>query len=87
MGIANRGIHFMVLNKLQDHYLVPKHERIPEEQKQEVLAQLGTELDRLPKVSRVDPMIEEIGAKRGDLIRIVRNSPTAGKSIYYRVVQ
>lgn len=77
----------MVLNKLQDHHLVPKHELIPEEQKQEVLAQLGADLDRLPKVSRIDPMIEELGAKRGDLVRVVRNSPTAGKSIYFRVVQ
>ena len=77
----------MVLNKLQDHHLVPKHELIPEEQKNEVLSHLGADLDRLPKISRIDPMIEELGAKRGDLIRTVRSSSTAGKSIYFRVVQ
>lgn len=77
----------MVLEKLQEHVLVPKHELIPDEQRSEILTQLGTSIDKLPKIHRTDPMIEEMGAKRGDLIRIVRNSQTAGSSIYFRVVQ
>lgn len=77
----------MALEKLQDHALVPKHELIPEEHKNEILLQLGATVDKLPKIHRTDPIIEEMGAKRGDLIRIVRHSQTAGSSIYYRVVQ
>jgi DNA-directed RNA polymerase subunit H len=33
-----------------------------------------------------DPAAKEIGAKVGDIIRIVRRSPTARQSIFYRLV-
>ena len=76
----------MALKKLQDHFLVPKHEIVAKEKSLEILEELGTSAERLPRILLTDPMIQEIEAKKGDLIRIVRESPTAGTAIYYRIV-
>ena len=68
------------------HYLVPKHELLTEEEKQELLKKYNIRLLDLPKIKLSDPAIKNLGAKPGDIVRIIRNSPTAGESIYYRVV-
>ncbi|MFH0714356.1 MAG: DNA-directed RNA polymerase subunit H [Candidatus Diapherotrites archaeon] len=75
-----------MLKNLQEHYLVPKHEIVPAEKVADVLQQFGATLEKFPQLSRMDPIIEEIGAKRGDLIKLTRESRTAGTTIYYRVV-
>jgi DNA-directed RNA polymerase subunit H len=72
--------------RLQDHILVPKHELLSEEEKEEVLKLLGVKPEQLPKIRVDDPIAKEIGAKVGDIIRIIRESPTAGVSIAYRYV-
>ncbi|WP_456328405.1 DNA-directed RNA polymerase subunit H [Archaeoglobus sp.] len=72
--------------RLQDHILVPKHELLSEEEKEEVLRLLGVKPEQLPKIRVDDPIAKEIGAKVGDIIRIIRESPTAGVSIAYRYV-
>ncbi len=76
----------LTLKNLQSHYLVPVHEIVPAEKLQDVLQQFGTTVEKFPQISRIDPIVEEIGAKRGDLLRITRQSKTAGTTIYYRVV-
>jgi len=53
---------------------------------QEVLELFCARKDSLPRFLEDDPVVKEIGAKPGDLVRITRNSLTAGTSIYYRVV-
>lgn len=75
------------IEKVGLHFLVPKHEIVPQERVKEVLEKLGSNFDKFPKILRDDPAIVEIGAKKGDLIKIVRSSPTAGKAIYFRVVE
>lgn len=76
----------MALKRIQDHFLVPEHSIVPREKVQEVLSIYGANTDKIPQIFRNDPAVEEIGAKKGDLVRIVRNSRTAGKSTYYRIV-
>ena len=76
----------MGLERVADNFLVPKHEIVPEDKVQEVLEKFGSTLDRFPQISKDDPALEEIGGKKGDLIKITRNSHTGGKSIYFRVV-
>ncbi len=72
--------------RLQDHILVPKHEVLSKEEAEEVLKTLGIRKEQLPKIKVTDPIAKEIGAKVGDIVRIIRDSPTAGKSIAYRLV-
>lgn len=68
------------------HEFVPKHIILNEEEKKEVLKNLQIEPQQLPKILTLDPVVKEIGAKEGDILKIVRKSPTAGESIYYRIV-
>ncbi|HIP63391.1 MAG TPA: DNA-directed RNA polymerase subunit H [Archaeoglobus profundus] len=72
--------------RLQDHILVPKHEVLSKEEAEEVLKVLGVRPEQLPKIRADDPIAKEIGAKVGDIVRIIRESPTAGVSIAYRLV-
>ncbi len=40
----------------------------------------------LPKIRKDDPAIGKLQAKVGDIIKVERESTTAGESYYYRVV-
>ncbi len=66
--------------------LVPKHELLTEEQKQILLKKLGINLKQLPRIKQTDPASKRLDAKKLDVIKIIRKSPTAGESVYYRVV-
>jgi len=69
-----------------EHVLVPKHEVLSPKEAEEVLRKLGVKPVQLPWISIDDPVVKAIGAKPGDIIRIIRKSPTAGESIAYRYV-
>jgi DNA-directed RNA polymerase subunit H len=69
-----------------EHYLVPKHEILTPEEKEEVLQKYRVEPYKLPPIKTSDPVARVIGAKPGDLIKIVRKSPTAGEYVSYRYV-
>ncbi len=73
------------MNKIQ-HELVPKHEKLSEEEKEKVLSAYHVTTKEFPKILKDDPAIVGISVKVGDLIRVVRVSKTAGTSFYYRVV-
>ena len=66
--------------------LIPKHEILSEKEKDELLKKYKITLRNLPKILVSDPVVVALKAKVGDVIKITRNSPTAGKSIYYRAV-
>ena len=68
------------------HNLVPKHEVLSPEERKKVLEKYRIEPYKLPRIKTSDPVIRVIGAKPGDIVKIVRKSPTAGESIYYRYV-
>ncbi len=70
---------------MQSHILVPKHEILDEASAKEVLMKYGVDRSKLPKIKKNDSALPE-GAQVGDVIKIMRDSPTAGVSLYYRVV-
>jgi DNA-directed RNA polymerase subunit H (RpoH/RPB5) len=78
-----------VLEKEYDilkHELVPEHVILEEKEKKELLEKLKITIINLPKILTNDPVVKTIGAKEGDVLKIIRPSATAGTSIYYRVV-
>jgi DNA-directed RNA polymerase subunit H len=71
---------------IEKHQLVPKHVILSEEEKREVLEKYKTSLRQFPRILISDPAIADKNPKVGDLVKIIRKSPTAGETVYYRVV-
>lgn len=69
-----------------EHYLVPKHEIADPEDYSKILEKYRIKKENLPKIRASDPAVRAIGGKPGDVIKITRNSKTAGKTIVYRIV-
>jgi len=71
---------------LFQHALVPLHQILGEEEKDELLAKYRVQPYQLPQIGSSDPAVKAIGAKPGDILRIKRKSPTAGEHTAYRYV-
>ena len=70
-----------------EHKLVPKHEIMSDSEIEEELGNADFEIDNLPKIKIDDPVIKNIGAEADDILRITRESQTAGIFITYRIVE
>jgi len=69
-----------------DHELVPEHIVLSKEEAEEVLKKFNIKPEQLPKILTTDPVVRAIGAKKGDIIKVIRRSKTALKSVVYRLV-
>ncbi|MEM0355156.1 MAG: DNA-directed RNA polymerase subunit H [Desulfurococcaceae archaeon] len=80
-------IKYMRRINILEHELVPKHRVLSPEEAKDVLKKLGCSSPAdLPWISASDPVVKAIKAKPGDIIEIIRKSPTAGSSVFYRYV-
>ncbi|MFH0970686.1 MAG: DNA-directed RNA polymerase subunit H [Candidatus Diapherotrites archaeon] len=75
-----------MLKSIAEHHLVPRHELLTKEDAHALLKQFGLDFDKLPRISVDDPMVVELKGNVDDVIRITRNSPVAGETLYYRRV-
>ncbi|MCK5631395.1 DNA-directed RNA polymerase subunit H [Candidatus Bathyarchaeota archaeon] len=71
---------------LFDHELVPKHEILTTEEREALLETYRAKPYQFPRIKQSDPAIIAIGAKAGDIVKVIRNSPTAGECFAYRYV-
>ena len=69
------------------HQLVPEHVILSEEEAEKVLEEMKIHAEQLPRIRTDDSVVKAIGAKEGDILKIIRESPTAGKFVTYRIVQ
>ncbi|MDR0900286.1 MAG: DNA-directed RNA polymerase subunit H [Methanobrevibacter sp.] len=69
------------------HELVPNHVVLSESEIEKVFKDLDFDREHLPKIKSNDPVAKAIDAKKGDILEITRNSPTAGTFVTYRVVE
>lgn len=67
-----------------DHFLIPKHELLKEDEQKKVLEKYGITKDQLPKIRSDDPAIQHLEVKKGDIIRITRKENHI-ENIYFRV--
>ncbi|MEW6069636.1 MAG: DNA-directed RNA polymerase subunit H [Candidatus Thermoplasmatota archaeon] len=72
--------------KVTDHVLVPEHVLLSKKEAEKILKEYKGEPHQLPKILVTDPCAKILGAKLGDIIKIIRKSATAGKAVAYRVV-
>jgi DNA-directed RNA polymerase subunit H len=71
---------------VNQHLLVPKHTKLTEKEKENLFKTYNVNITDIPKILKTDPGIRSLDPKVGDVIRIERNSPTAGKTYFYRGV-
>ncbi len=69
-----------------EHALVPRHEILSEQEKAQLLDRYKVKPFQMPQIGSTDPAVKAIGAKPGDVLRIIRRSSTAGEHIAYRYV-
>ncbi|MCQ8893649.1 MAG: DNA-directed RNA polymerase subunit H [Methanolinea sp.] len=73
------------LNVLE-HVMVPDHKIMSEDEIQQLYSLYHISSEQLPKIYHDDPAVKAIGAKVGDVIRIIRTSHTAGRAESFRLV-
>jgi len=86
---ANINVELVVKSKdinIIRHHLVPKHIILRERQVKELLERYGIVTQQLPRIHDSDPVVKTVGAKIGNVLKIVRKSSTAGETSYYRLV-
>lgn len=70
------------------HDLVPQHILLTKKETQDLMEKYQITVIDLPQIFEKDPIAISIGAKEGDVIKIIRESKTTVKSIdYYRYVK
>ena len=79
------NFHDYLFNVL-DHEMQPTFRILNNDEKQEIMKRYNIVKDKeFPDISRFDPVSQAIGVRPGQLIEITRSSPTAVKSLYYRI--
>jgi len=68
------------------HVLVPKHKVLSKEDAEELLKKYNIQPMQLPLLHNNDPAAVAIGAQPGDIVKITRESQTAGEAVAYRYV-
>jgi len=74
-------------NEVLSHEFVPEHRVLSKDESQKILKEISVTPSQLPKILNTDPVIMAIGAKIGDVLEVIRKSPTAGTTKYYRIVK